>query len=133
QTLLFSATMPEPIARLAKDHLKSPRHVRLSGGSPDHQDIEQCLYVMKDQDRVDALIRLMELEDPEKAIIFCRTRRDVDELNERLTARGLKAKALHGDMRQEARMQAVKEIRKGKIQALIATDVASRGLDISDL
>ena len=133
QTLLFSATMPPPIARLAKQEMTDPEHIKLTDSKQSHADIEQLLYVMRDKDRIEAFSRIVETEHPDKSIVFCRTRRDTDELCQRLIARGHNAKALHGDLRQEARTHAINEFRKGSVKILIATDVASRGLDIDNI
>ncbi len=133
QTMLFSATMPAPIAKLAKTTMTNPEHIKLNGGKASHQDIEQVLYCMRDRDRMEALTRILETEDPDKAIVFCRTKRDVDDLTQRLVRRGVNAKALHGDLRMEARTYAMNEFKRGHVKVLIATDVASRGLDVDNI
>jgi len=133
QTLLFSATIPAPIARLANEELKTPKHIKLVSKEDNHQDIEQVLYMVRSKERENALIRLIESESPEKAVVFCRTKRDTIELCENLNKRGLAAQALHGDLTQNERNRAMLEIKRGNTRILVATDVASRGLDIQDL
>lgn len=133
QTLLFSATMPGPIAKLAREELTDPHHIKLNQGAEQHADIEQQLYVVKDSDKELALMRLIDAESPHKAIVFCRTRRETDDLCRNLVQGGIKATALHGDLGQHERNRAIDEIKNGVAHVLVATDVASRGLDISDL
>jgi ATP-dependent RNA helicase DeaD len=133
QTLLFSATMPPPIARLAQEHLKNPEHIKLVSSEPGHQDIEQFLYMVKHQEREQSLVRLIDSENPKKAVVFCRTKKDTAELCDRLAKRGVKAQPLHGDLSQNERVRAINQIKNGYARVLVATDVASRGLDIPDL
>lgn len=133
QTLLFSATMPPAICRLAESVLNNPVHIKSSTAHVQNDNISQHLYIVLEREREAALMRLINAENPEKSIIFCRTKRETDDLCQYLTQRGVRAKAIHGDLTQVARMQAVREIKEGVIQVLIGTDVASRGLDISDL
>jgi ATP-dependent RNA helicase DeaD len=133
QTMLFSATIPAPIARLARESLKDPKQIKLVSEGDTHKDIEQRLYVVKGNERESALLRLMEEETPEKAVVFCRTRRDTIELHEKLTRRGFMVQALHGDLSQDERTRAMESIKRGRTKILVATDVASRGLDIKDL
>lgn len=133
QTLLFSATMPDAIARLAKDELKKPEHIRLTSKAAQHNDIEQLLYLIRPRERDAALIRLIDAEKPHKAVVFCRTRRDTTDVCENLVRSGIRALALHGDLSQNERTRAIREIKDGHAKVLVATDVASRGLDIPDL
>ncbi len=134
QTMLFSATMPEPIRRLAQKILHEPVFVRaMTTGESTNIDIGQCYYVIEEHEREMAVIRLMEDQDPEKAIVFCRTKLEVDKLSTYFGARGYNAKALHGDMEQAQRNQVMTSFRKGLIDILVATDVAARGLDVADV
>jgi len=134
QTLLFSATMPELIRKLAHNILKEPVFVRaISTGDSTNIDIEQSYYVIEEHERELAVIRLMEDQDPEKAIVFCRTKLEVDKLSTFLVARGFNAKGLHGDMEQAQRNQVMGSFRKGLFDILVATDVAARGLDVADV
>lgn len=133
QTLLFSATMPRSILGFANKVLTDPKQFTMKDQADNHQDIEQTLFVVGERDRELALSRLIEAEKPNKSIVFCRTRADVDRLCTRLSGLGHKARAIHGDLSQNLRSQVMQDMKKGFIQILIATDVASRGLDISDL
>jgi len=135
QTVLFSATMPPPIAKIAKTHLTDPELVTVKSETPegDVPLVEQRLYVVKKMHKPKALGRILELEQPRAALVFCRTRTDVDELTVALTARGLRAEALHGGMDQPQRERVLARLRAGGAQLLVATDVAARGLDIDSL
>ena len=133
QTLLFSATMPAAIQKLSKKVLRDPAHVKLNDTSTPHHDIQQHLYVVRESEREDAIVRLFDTEQPQKSIVFCRTKRDADEVCEHLSAKGFKARSIHSDLNQKARQDAIFALKKGHIQVLTATDVASRGLDVSDL
>lgn len=134
QTLLFSATMPDPIRRLAQTILHDPAHVKThAAGDHANKDIEQRYYVMEEDERKEAAVRLISDHDPEKAIIFCRTRQEVDELCVFLGARGFLAQSLHGDMEQAARNKVMGRFRRGDFDLLVATDVAARGLDVADV
>ncbi len=133
QTLLFSATMPEAIAKLAKQELKDPEHIHLASKEESHNDIEQALYVIRHTERQIALLRLLEAENPSSAVVFCRTRRDTVDVCDMLTDAGISARPLHGDMSQNDRTKTVADFKNGKATVLVATDVASRGLDIPQL
>ena len=136
QTTLFSATMPPRIATIAKRHLRSPVHVRIATERPvagTVPRVRQVVYVVQRAHKVAALGRVLDMENPTSAIVFCRTRTEVDELTETLIARGYRAEALHGGMSQEQRDRVTKKLRAGTAELLIATDVAARGLDIEHL
>ena len=134
QTLMFSATMPDQIRRLAAKILKAPKHVSvISKETKGHADIEQRYYVIEPEERTEALVRLIETWLPTRAVVFCRTKRDVDEVAETLNARGASARGLHGDMAQKQREDTIQSFRNGTLNVLVATDVAARGLDIKDL
>lgn len=130
QTAIFSATVPPPILRLTQRYLRDPIHVRVT---PEHlvaPSIEQAYYEVRGLDRAEALCRLIDVLGMGRAIIFCRTKRGVDELTAALQARGYPAEAIHGDMAQPQRTRALARFREGGSELLIATDVAARGLDI---
>jgi ATP-dependent RNA helicase DeaD len=133
QTMLFSATMPPRIDKLARQHLSDPIRITLSreeavpGGSP---LIRQVAYVVTRAHKPAALGRVLDVEAPEAAIVFCRTRNEVDELTETMNGRGYRAEALHGGMSQEQRDRVMHRLRGGTADLLVATDVAARGLDI---
>ena len=133
QTLLFSATMPDAIKKLALKILHNPATIKIEKKEVTNENIEQMYFVMEERERQDALIRLIDAEVPTKAVIFARTKRDADELSSTLLAKGYSTKPLHGDMDQRQREEAIKSFRASKIDILVATDVAARGLDISDV
>jgi ATP-dependent RNA helicase DeaD len=134
QTALFSATMPDQIVELADAYLKDPE--RLSLASPDEMTvptIEQHYYEVPRRHKMEALARLLDVKQPDLALIFCATKRMTDELAEDLISRGYRAEALHGDMSQTSRDKAMKSAREGRLEALVATDVAARGIDIEGI
>ena len=136
QTLLFSATLGPRIESIAAKHLDDPVEVRIAG-IPEAEGevplIRQTAYLVRRPHKLAALGRVLDLESPEAALVFCRTRNDVDELTESLNGRGYRAEAMHGGMSQEQRDRVMKKLRGGKVDLLVATDVAARGLDISHL
>ncbi|AYJ81071.1 DEAD/DEAH box helicase [Aliarcobacter cryaerophilus ATCC 43158] len=133
QTLLFSATMPVAIKNLAKTILKEPEFVTITKSDVTNKNITQTFYVVDERERDDALIRLFDYKNPKKSIIFCRTKKDVDRLSTFLLSQGFMAKSLHGDMEQKQREEAIKAFKTSKLEILIATDVAARGLDVNDV
>jgi ATP-dependent RNA helicase DeaD len=133
QTALFSATMPPRIGEIAERHLRSPLRVRIARdtGAPGATPrVRQVAFVVPRQYKVAALGRVLDMESPTSAIVFCRTRTEVDELSETLIGRGYRAEALHGGLSQEQRDRVMQRFREGTTELLIATDVAARGLDI---
>ena len=136
QTVLFSATMPPRIEAIAKRHQKNPVRIRINkplakeGEAP---KVRQQAYLLPRAQKMGALGRILDLEEPAAAIVFCRTRIEVDELTETLNARGYKSEALHGGMSQYDRDKVMRRLRSGEAELLIATDVAARGLDIDRL
>jgi ATP-dependent RNA helicase DeaD len=130
QTLMFSATMPPPIKKLAADILQDPAFIDITTEERIPKDIEQSFYVVEESERRDALIRLLDTEEPARAIIFCRTKIEVDELQSALAVCNYNVKALHGDMDQSMRQEIIRKFRAGETRLLIATDVAARGLGI---
>ncbi|MDF2549394.1 MAG: cshA-B, partial [Chlamydiales bacterium] len=133
QTLLFSATMPPAIQNLAKRILKEPVFVKVTPKETTNKDIRQIYYVIRETERDDAIIRLINCHDPVKSIIFCKTKKDVERLSTVLIKEGYMAKGLHGDMEQAQRQQVIGSFRTGGIDMLVATDVAARGLSIPDV
>jgi ATP-dependent RNA helicase DeaD len=134
QTLLFSATMPDPIKELADTLLYEPEFISVVGSeTTKNVDIEQLYYVINENQRDEAIVRLLETENYDKALIFCRMKREVDRLTEHLQALGFNAAGLHGDIEQTDRDAIVKSYRRGETRILIATDVAARGLDIKNV
>ena len=133
QIMLFSATMPSGIRKLAQTYMNNPRAVTVSRDELTVPLIEQVFYEARDSIKVDALCRIIDIEDIGQGIIFCRTKRGVDELVVALEARGYFADGLHGDLSQQQRDRVMKRFRDGKSELLVATDVAARGLDINNV
>ncbi|HEY9515657.1 MAG TPA: DEAD/DEAH box helicase, partial [Gemmatimonadaceae bacterium] len=136
QTALFSATIPPRITAIAERHLHDPVRVRISREPPEAGSVprvRQVAYVVPRVFKAAALGRVLDVESPTRAIVFCRTRNEVDELTETLGARGYAAEALHGGMAQEQRDRVMRRFRDGTAEFLVATDVAARGLDIDDV
>ena len=131
QTMFFSATMPEPIRQLAETFLKDPELVKIKAATVTIDLIEQEYIELPDRQKFDALCRLLDMQDPELAIVFVRTKRRCDEVTEALKKRGYMAEGLHGDLSQQKRDTVVRQFKEGTIDILVATDVAARGLDIS--
>jgi ATP-dependent RNA helicase DeaD len=133
QTLLFSATMPKPIKILAERILQEPVFVSITKGETTNTDIEQLYYVIEESERDAAVIRLMDSEKPNKSVVFCRTKSEVDRLATVLTSSGYTASGLHGDMEQRQRETVIKSFKNGEIDVLVATDVAARGIHVNGI
>ncbi|MDU4116086.1 DEAD/DEAH box helicase [Veillonella sp.] len=131
QTLLFSATMPKAIQQLAETYLTEPTLIRMKPTQVTMDLIEQYYIEVQDRQKFDVLCRLFDIQTPELAIIFTRTKRRVDEVTEGLKKRGYMAEGIHGDLSQQKRDSVIRQFREGTIDILVATDVAARGLDIS--
>jgi len=133
QTALLSATIPPRISAIAERHLTEPvritikRHRVAEGAAP---QVRQIAYVVTRQHKLATLGRVLDMEDPTSAIVFCRTRNEVDSLTEMLASHGYRAHALHGGLSQEQRDRVMRRFREGSVELLVATDVAARGLDI---
>jgi ATP-dependent RNA helicase DeaD len=130
QTSLFSATIPPRIAALGRRYLKNPTRVSIGSEKLTVPQIKQTYYEVAPRAKLDALSRILDMEAPGAAIIFCRTKRDVDEIGEALMSRGYPAETLHGDLSQPMRDRVMRRFREGQAELLVATDVAARGLDI---
>ncbi len=133
QTLLFSATMPQPIMNIAKRYMRSPERVKANTKDVVVPKIKQVFYEVREGDKMNALTRLLDVEDPQLAIVFCHTKREVDEVSMKLHQMGYNANALHGDFTQARRDEVMDRFRKGLLDILVATDVAARGLDIQNV
>lgn len=131
QTLLFSATMPDPIRKIAENFMHDPVQIKVKAKEMTVPNIEQYYIEMQEKKKFDVLTRLLDMESPELAIVFGRTKRRVDELSEALNSRGYAAEGIHGDLTQAKRSSVLKKFKAGTIEVLVATDVAARGLDIS--
>jgi ATP-dependent RNA helicase DeaD len=136
QTVLFSATMPARVDGIARRHLREPVRIEMGRAGPVGDEgplVRQSAYIVARAHKPAALGRVLDIEAPSSAIVFCRTREDVDQLTETLTGRGYRAEALHGGMSQEQRDRVMGRLRGGTVDLLIATDVAARGLDVEQL
>jgi len=136
QTVLFSATLPARINSIVKRHLKDPRRIQLAAPTAPKGEaprVRQTAYVVQRAFKMAALDRVLDLESPGSALVFCRTRNEVDELTESLSAHGYRTEALHGGMSQEQRERVLKKLQAGAADLVVATDVAARGLDIERL
>lgn len=137
QTALFSATMPPRIDGMVRRHLRNPMRVELGrravAESAESLLVRQTAYLVPRGHKPAALGRVLDLETPTAAVVFCRTRDDVDQLTENLNGRGHRAEALHGGMDQQQRDRVMSRLRGGGLDLLVATDVAARGLDIEQL
>lgn len=133
QTLLFSATMPDAIRRLADQFMKNPVEIRIKAKTLTVDRIDQQFIEMKERQKFDVFTRLLDIQNPERAIVFGRTKRRVDELTTALRKMGYKARGLHGDLTQNRRDQVMEDFKSHRVTILVATDVAARGLDIDDV
>jgi ATP-dependent RNA helicase DeaD len=133
QACLFSATIPEKVRSLSRALLRDPEYISLSDEQASPQQIEHYFVVTTAQEKEANLLRVLEYEDPESAIIFCNTKDDVRFVTSYLQRHGLDADQISGDLTQAAREQAMARIKTGALRYLVATDVAARGIDISDL
>ncbi|MCZ8063784.1 DEAD/DEAH box helicase [Silanimonas sp.] len=130
QVALFSATMPPPIKRIAQTYLKDPVEVAIKAKTTTATNIRQRMWMVSGLHKLDALTRILEAETYDAMIIFARTKQATQELAEKLAARGLAAAAIHGDVQQAQRERTIQQLKDRKIDILVATDVAARGLDV---
>lgn len=133
QTLLFSATMPPLIRKLSTKYMKTPVTVTISKKEVTAPSIDQCYYKVLERNKQEALCRILDSQDPDLGIIFCRTKKGVAELTEALQARGYLVDGLHGDLTQPQRDAVMRKFRDHSIDFLIATDVAARGIDVQNI
>ena len=130
QTMLFSATMPEPVKRLASQYMKRPVDIRVKSARITLDEISQLVFETTDRGRQALLLRLIGQYQPYLAVIFCRTKIRAKKLTEALVAEGIAADELHGDLSQAKREAVMRRFREAKLQVLVATDIAARGLDV---
>ena len=130
QTCLFSATLPAPIRRIAQTYMRKPVEVTIAAKTRTAENIRQRFWQVSGMHKLDALTRILEAEPFDAMIVFARTKQSTDELAERLQARGFAAAAINGDIQQSQRERTIAMLRDGKIDILVATDVAARGLDV---
>ena len=133
QTVLFSATMPKPILDITKKYQHDAVNIRVVKKELTVPSIEQYYYDVKRRKKVEVLTRLLDYYNPKLSLVFCNTKRMVDELTEELQGRGYFTEGLHGDMKQTQRDRVMRGFRNGKTEVLIATDVAARGIDVDDV
>lgn len=133
QTMLFSATMPGEILDLTKRYQHEPEYVTVIHKELTVPSIDQVYFDVKEKVKLDALCRLIDIENPGLALVFCNTKKLVDELVEQLQGRGYFAEGLHGDLKQPQRDLVMKKFRNRTLEILVATDVAARGLDVDDI
>lgn len=133
QTVLFSATMPKPILEITKKYQKDAVNIKVVKKELTVPNIEQYYYDVKRKDKVEVLSRLLDVYDPKLSLVFCNTKRMVDELTNALQGRGYFAEGLHGDMKQMQRDRVMNHFRNGNTEILVATDVAARGIDVDDV
>ena len=133
QTLLFSATMPDAIKRIGVQFMKEPEHVKIAAKELTTELVDQYYIRVKEQEKFDTMTRLMDVEQPELAIVFGRTKRRVDELTRGLKIRGFRAEGIHGDLDQNKRLRVLRDFKNGNLDVLVATDVAARGLDLPNI
>ena len=131
QVALFSATMPKPIRKIANTYLKDPKEVKIEAKTSTVERIEQFYWPVSGVNKLDALTRILEVEDFDGIIMFVRTKNQTVELAEKLEARGFAAAAINGDMTQTLRERTIDQLKRGKVDILIATDVAARGIDVA--
>ncbi len=130
QTALFSATMPEPIRRITKRFMQDPQEVKIQSTQRTNPDITQICWFVRGYRKNEALLRFLEVEDFDAAILFTRTKTGTLDVTELLEKHGFRAAALNGDMTQQLREQTLDRLRNGSLDILVATDVAARGLDV---
>ncbi|MEV7623980.1 DEAD/DEAH box helicase [Actinoplanes sp. NPDC089786] len=136
QTVLFSATMPPRIDAIARRHLREPLRIRMgrdTAAADTLPRVRQSAFLIARAHKTAALGRVLDVEAPQAAIVFCRTREEVDEVTQSLNGRGYRAEALHGGMSQDQRDRVMSRLRAGTTELLVATDVAARGLDVEQL
>ncbi|HEU4676707.1 MAG TPA: DEAD/DEAH box helicase, partial [Motilibacteraceae bacterium] len=136
QTMLFSATMPGQVISLARQYMRQPTHIRAADPEDSGAavaNVKQVVYRAHAMDKVEMTARILQSEGRGLTIIFCRTKRTAAKVADELTERGFAAGAVHGDLGQGAREQALRAFRNGKVDVLVATDVAARGIDVQDV
>lgn len=135
QTLLFSATMSGKIKQLSKNILQDPEHISLvdADAPRTNENISEFYSVIEENERDDAVFRILDAEEFDKVVVFCRTKREVDRLTNAMMARGFMAKGLHGDIEQRNREKILDDFKNNGVELLVATDVAARGLDVEEV
>ena len=127
---LFSATMPQRIREIASEHLQTPVEVSITSQATTNTNIEQCYWLVKGTNKLDALGRFLSVEDTQGVIVFVRTRESTSAIADQLRQRGFSASPLNGDIDQKTRIKTVEQLKDGRLDVIVATDVAARGLDV---
>ena len=130
QTVMFSATMPDDIRRIARQHLRNPKHITIQSKTATADSINQKLIFVHPRDKAESLDRLLQTEEPDGVLVFTKTRTTTIVVSEFLTQRGYRVSPLNGDMQQSQRERTVNQLKSGRIDIVVATDVAARGLDV---
>ena len=133
QTLLFSATMPKEVMKISRDYMFSPKTIEIASRNEGPKDVEHHYYMVNARDRYKALRRICDVNPDIYGIVFCRTRRETADIADKLMQDGYNADAIHGELSQAQRDHVMGRFRKRKLQILVATDVAARGIDINEL
>ncbi len=133
RVLLFSATMPKPILEIAQTYMGDYEKVKIASKEMTNENISQFYFLLKKEEKIEALARIMAPEQNFYAIVFCRTKRETDQVSGQLRSRGFGAEAIHGDIEQKTRQLILGRFKKGETKILVATDVAARGIDVSEL
>lgn len=133
QTVLFSATMSKPIMAIAQKFQEDPVQIKITRKEVTNENIEQTYFEVKQRAKIEVTCRVLDAYDLKQVIIFCNTKRKVDEVTEELSAKGYSVESLHGDLRQTQRNQVMAKFRSGAANILVATDVAARGIDVSGI
>ena len=133
QTMLYSATMPPEILKIAKRHMRDPLKIAINVKDIVAPKIKQVFYEVLERDKPEVLRRLLDVESPERTLIFCHTKREVDDVSARLQKLGYNAGALHGDFTQSHREDMMGKFKEGRVDILVATDVAGRGIDVENI
>lgn len=132
-TMLFSATMPQEIQNLCAKYMIDPVKIEISPQNIISGNIDQIWYEVSDKEKFDQLMRIMYAENPDSAVLFCRTKENVENLYKEMKSLGLSCRALHGGMLQDERLEVMERFKRGEFRFLVATDVASRGIDVEDV
>lgn len=132
QTMLFSATIPDDVVRIARNYMHNPERISVALVVPKHK-LKQFYYDVREDDKISLLLHLIKKEKPSLAIVFCNTKRETDFVADALEQNSVEAKAIHGDMTQQQRLHVMEGFHRGRPHILVATDVAARGLDIRNV
>jgi ATP-dependent RNA helicase DeaD len=133
QTVMFSATMAKPILKITKKYMTNPQLISVVGSDETNKDVTQYFYHVHDKNKIEAISRLLNVYNPKLSLIFCNTKRKVDDVTRELSKKGYNVDKIHGDLQQTARLHVLDKFHRGTLDLLVATDVAARGLDIKNV